>query len=58
MKLQPTKNYSQLSNLSNADSTINLYEGRACQLVIQYQMVSPENINKSNIIQTKKVIYK
>ena len=31
-------------------------QGRAHQLVIQYQMVNPENIHTSSIIQTAQVI--
>lgn len=38
----------------NAENTENsLSQGRVCQLIIQYQMVNPDNTHTINIIETE-----
>lgn len=46
-----TENYKQIRNTEIGRNS--LCQGIALQLVIQYQMVSPEKIHTSNIIQTQ-----
>ena len=43
-----TQNYSQLRNVESRRHSIP--QGKVSQLVIQYQMASPENIYPSNLI--------
>lgn len=47
-----TTSYRQLRN---GESGSSLPHGRVHWLIIQYQMVNPENIHAINIIQTKQV---
>lgn len=47
------KNYEKLKVGGNS-----LPQGRVHQLVIQFQMVSPENTHTTNIIMTEKVIFR
>ena len=49
-----TENYGQLRHAESGRNS--LPQGRARQLVIPYQMVSPENIHARNIIQTEQAV--
>ena len=56
MRPQPyAKSYRQLQKAGSARG--GLPQRRAHQLVVQCQMVSPENIQKSNTTQTSQVIF-
>lgn len=52
----PTKNYRQLRDAESRRNS--LTQGRAHALGIQYQMVGPENVHTSNIIQTEQAIFR
>ena len=51
-----TKNYTQLRNAENGRN--HLPQGREHQVPILYQMTSLENIHRSNIIQSEKVVFR
>lgn len=50
-----TKDY---SSLGNAESGRNRPQGRAHQLVSQYQTVTPEDMHTSDTIQTEQIAFK
>ena len=55
MRPQLYTNYKQLRNAKSQRTS--LPQRQAYQPVIQYQMVSPENIHKSNIIQADQAVF-
>jgi hypothetical protein len=56
-RLQGITLYKELKVSNNPDSGRSIPPwGRVHMLAVQYQMISPENLHKSNIIQTEKCI--
>lgn len=52
MRVQPyIKNYRQIMNAENTENSLS--QGRVYQLIIQYQMVNPDNTHTINIIETE-----
>lgn len=52
MRVQPyIKNYRQIMNAENTENSLS--QGRVHQLIIQYQMVNPDNTHTINIIETE-----
>lgn len=55
MRSQLSKNYSQQGMLIGRNS---FFQERVHQLLIQYQMVIIKNMHMSNIIQTKRILFR